>query len=204
MSDSLEKAKQFKATIEAKIQGIVAEFAEGKISKGQFQILYERYSSRLDIANHALMTGTPEAITIAQGGPPTIAVRGASMGKAMGMIVYHNKSETVVETLGKFDVSAAKFFPTLKQINLALEQNRLVEQRTEKVDDRNWLVFFTGKFTTLVTLFRNEPAPVQMREIERLHHDFEKANNLLLQKHDIIADELAYPFVIFVEQWSAK
>ncbi|HRF97603.1 MAG TPA: hypothetical protein PLZ51_20485, partial [Aggregatilineales bacterium] len=50
-------AELFKTTVENKIQSIITEFAEGKISREQFQVIYARYSEQLAIANAALMTG---------------------------------------------------------------------------------------------------------------------------------------------------
>ena len=38
-----------------------------------------------------------------------------------------------------------------------------------------WVVFMARTFTTAVVMFKNEPAPAQIRELERLLHDFEEA-----------------------------
>jgi hypothetical protein len=193
-------AESFKATIEAKIQDIVKEFAEGQISREQFQLLYERYSSRLAIANEALMTNNPDAVEIAQGGPPTIAVRSASMGKALGMMIHHNSSSLTVETLGEFNVPVVKISPTLNEFSMYMEVDQLVEPRSEQLGDRQWLLFTPGKYTTVITLFRNQPSQAQILEIRRLHHDFENANADALKKNTFQAKKLAYPFMVFIQQ----
>ncbi len=194
--DAQQKAEEYKAVIEGKIQKIVAEFAEGKISREQFHVLYERYSGRLAIADHALLSGNPDAISIAQSGPPTIAVRSAYMGKAMGMLVYHTRSQCILETLGEFGVANEHYQMILN--------NPINERRSEKLDDRDWLLFVPGEFTVVVVLFHNEPSQMQIREIERLHRDFEQANRPVLVQSPVDPDRLAYPFLVFVKRWSRK
>ena len=51
-----------------------------------------------------------------------------------------------------------------------------------------------GRYTTIVTLFQNEPSQEQVREIERLHHDFEVANEVHLSTPSVDSSRLAYPF----------
>lgn len=199
-ADPKKQAETYKAIIEDKIRKLVGEFAEGKISREQFHIIYERYNSRLAITNHALFTGTPEAVSIAQGGVPTITIKEAYMGKAIGMVIYHHASGTVLETLGEFDVSVQKIAPVLNDFTQMMESQRLIDRRSEKLTERRWLLYVPGRFTTVVTLFMNEPSQDQVREIERLHHDFEEANRSLLAKDTIDTTKLAYPFLVFIQQ----
>lgn len=194
------KAEAFKAELQVKIQSLIAEFAEGKISREQFNVIYGRYSGQMAIADHALISGNPEAVSIAQTGIPTIAVREAYMGKAIGLAIYHNKSGMMVDTLGNFDVPIGLVSHVLNDITEMMETNRLIDRRTEKIGPQQWLLFAAGRYTTVVTLFRNEPSPMQSREIERLHHDFEEANRAFLQRESVDKDKLVYPFLVFVQQ----
>ena len=196
------EAKAFKTLIEEKIQGLVDEFAEGKISREQFHILYERYSSRLAIANQALISGNPEAIQIAQSGPPTVLVRDTYQGKAIGMAIYHNKSGNILETLGDFNVPIQRVVAVLKAYSDTMARGDMVERHLEKLDGQQWLLFAPGQYSTVVTLFLNEPAATQIREVERLQHDFEQANYAFLTKDKVDGKQLAYPFMIFVKRWS--
>lgn len=194
------KAEAFKAELQVKIQSLIAEFAEGKISREQFNVIYGRYSGQMAIADHALISGNPEAVSIAQTGIPTIAVREAYMGKAIGLAIYHNKSGMMVDTLGNFDVPIGLVSHVLNDITEMMETNRLIDRRTEKIGPQQWLLFAAGRYTTVVTLFRNEPSPMQSREIERLHHDFEEANRAFLQRESVDKEKLVYPFLVFVQQ----
>jgi len=200
MSDSRAKAMNFKESIETKIRGIIEEFAEGKLSREQFHVIYEKYNAQLEIANHALMSGNPDAVSIAQGGPPTIAIRDAYQGKAMGLLIYHNKSGQVLETLGDFTVPVSSISPVLNDLTRLMMDGKYIDRRQLKIGEKQWLMFAAGTYTTVVTEFMHQPSEFQSKEIERLHHDFEEANRPLLEKEQINTGKLAYPFLVFVRK----
>jgi len=106
----------------------------------------------------------------------------------------------VVETLGDFNVPVGEISPTLNEFSMMMEVDKLIEPRVQQLDARQWLLYTPGRYTSVVTLFKNEPAQTQIREIRRLHHDFEVANDHALKKTNIEADHLAYPFLIFIQQ----
>ena len=130
----------------------------------------------------------------------TIGLRQTLMGKAIGMTIYQNRTGVSIETLGDFEVSPFVISPVLSDFSRLMEQDKAIEPRVEKVEDKRWLLFTGAHYTTVVTLFYNEPSPLQTREIERLHRDFETANNLMLEKGRVDSKKLAYPFVVFIQQ----
>ena len=184
----------FHEDIQSKIRNLIAEFGEGKISSEQFNILYERYNNQLEMALQALDGETPEA----QGGESTIAIKQATIGKAVGLAIYHHRSGTIIETLGNFDLSPDIISPTLNEFSKKLEERSFVEPVTRKLSGGTWVVFMARSFTTAIVLFKNEPAPAQIRELERLLHDFEEANHSNLNKMNVDSDKLAEPFIGFV------
>lgn len=198
-TSSRAKAQAFKETLEGKIRGLIEEFAEGKINREQFHVIYERYNAQLSIANHALLSGNPDAVQIAQSGPPTISLRDAHMAKALGLLIYHNRSKTVLETLGEFDVETTKFQSVLNEFTKLMISGKWIDRRVEKLDTR-WLSFAAGDYTTIVTSYSNQPADIQNREIERLHHDFETANRIQLASESVDTQKLAYPFLVFIKK----
>lgn len=201
MSDSATKVRAFKAQVQDKIQKLLTEFAAGAISREQFHVIYERYTSQLSIADMALRSNSPDAVIgVVQDGPPTVAIKEATMGKAIGMVIYNNRTGTLLETLGEFNISPAKLAPILNDFSMMMDSGQLVEREIRMIGPRQWLLFAAGKNTTVVTLFRHEPSEVQMREIERLHHDFEEANRAFFSKGHVDANKLAYPFLVFVQK----
>jgi hypothetical protein len=123
------------------------------------------------------------------------------MGKALGLVIYHNRTGAKLETLGNFDVSAFTVSPVLAELRQMFLDDKTIRPRAEKLEDKRWLLFAAEPFTTVATLFKNEPSPLQIREIQRLHHDFELANSVLLKQPAApTADKLAFPFHVFVQR----
>jgi hypothetical protein len=199
--DPSSKISAMKAQIQEKIQKLLAEFADGAISREQFHAVYERYTSQLAIADMAMRSSSPGAVMgMMQDGTSTVVVKEKHMGKAIGMTIYNNRSGTLLETLGDFEVPPEKLAPILNDFSLLMESGKLVEREVRKIGPKQWLVFAAGKYSTVVTLFHNEPSEQQNREIERLHHDFEQANASFFDKGTVDATKLAYPFLVFVQQ----
>jgi hypothetical protein len=191
------KYAAFKAQIQDKIQHLLSEFSEGKINREQFHAVYEHYNGQLSLIEQAMQQGV-QGVHVEAGA--TIAIRQQHMGKAIGLVIYHNRSGMLVDTLGEFDVPPARIAPILNDFSLLMESNERIERRVEKVSPTQWLLFAAGRHTTVVTLFHNEPSQQQSREIERLHNDFERANTVLLEHTRVDASRLAYPFLVFVQQ----
>lgn len=198
------KAVTFKKEVEDKIQKIIGEFAEGQLSKEQFHAIYARYNQQLSIANQALMSGDSSGVDAAKTGPGTVAMRNDLKGKAIGMVIYHHNSGTILETLGDFDVAVSLISSTLNDFTMMLNNGKLLDPKAQKLAEQQWLSFIPGKFTTIVILFRNEPSQSQTRELQRLHHDFEGANQNVISKDIVDKDKLAYPFVVIIRQRFTK
>lgn len=191
-------AEAFKATVEAKIQGILTEFAEGKISREQFQVIYARYSEQLAIANAALMSGNE--LSQNKDNTSTIAVRSAYQGKATGLMIYYNRSGTILETLGELTVPISVIGPLLNDFSFLMTGNKRAERLVKKIGEKEWLLLAMGRYTTIVTQFKHEPAQIQIRELETLHTHFEEANRTLFETEKANANNMAYPFLEFIEK----
>jgi len=201
MSQKRAKAEAFKAEVEEKIQNLIGEFSDGKISREQFNLLYDRYNGQLTIANEALASNSDgQALKEVQNSVPTIFVREATAGKAVGMGIYHHRSGQIIEALGDFDVPVAQLTPALNTIIGQVEQEEFVEPKTVSLERGKWLLFEARKHTTVITIFQNEPSAIQIRQMQRLHHDFERANHRFLTTDTVDGKSLAYPFLVFVQK----
>ena len=195
------KMQAFKAQTQEKIQKLITEFATGANTRKHFNIISGRSPRHLGRGDGAAPRRGRDGVRgMLQDMPATIAVKEAHMGKAIGMMIYNNRSGTLLETLGEFDVPPEKLGPILNDFTLMMEQGKLVDREVRKISAKQWLVFAAGKFSTVVTLFRNEPSEAQCREIERLHRDFEDANRTYFQSSTVDANKLAYPFMVFVQR----
>lgn len=202
--NATEKARAFMLKVQEKIQQLLADFSTGKLNKDQFHAVYEHYNQQLALAIQAMQTGDQAAIASAQGGPATIAIKEEYMGKAIGLTIYNNRNGTLVETLGEFDIPIAKIAPILNDFSLLMQSRKKVNRRVERMAEKRWLLFAAGSYTTVVTLFHNEPSQLQSQEIERLHHDFEEANRVFFESSDFNPTHLAYPFLVFIKKKLSK
>ncbi len=198
--NATQRAENFMAEVESKIRALLREYSEGRLNSEQFHLLYERYSNQRLIAQQAMLTGDEKVLHGAKGDQSTIALKDAHMGKALGMRIYHHKTGAAIETLGTFDVSAFAISPVLAEFRQLVANDKIVRPRAERLEDRRWLLYAAQPCTTVVTLFRNEPSPLQIREIQRLHQDFETANASLLNQGHLDSKTLAYPFTVFVQR----
>src|SRR5262245_5016363 len=118
------KIETFKTQIQGKIQGILTEFSEGKLNREQFQSIYQHYNDQLALAEQSLAQGEMSSLTGVAGG--TIAIRQAHMGKAIGLVIYHNRSGMLVDTLGDFPISPAHIAPVLNDFTLMMQSEKLI------------------------------------------------------------------------------
>jgi hypothetical protein len=189
--------KSFQEQIQAKIRNLMKEFGEGKISGEQFNIIYQRYNNQLEMALEVL-DGSIKAPS--DGDLSTIAIKQATTGKALGLAIYHHRSGIIIETLGNFDVPSEVISPVVNEFSHKLEAREFIEPVTKKLSTGLWLVFMARHFSTAIVIFRNEPAQRQVRELERLLHDFEEVNKKFLDKMTVDKDKLVKPFLGFVKK----
>lgn len=200
-SESTQRAIAFRDEVLGKLNQTVQDFADGKLSREQFQTIYARYTERLTMANIAVLSGQDEAITeMENDGTSTVAVRDSLQAKAVGLMIYHNNSGTILETLGEPDVPIEVIGPLLNDLSGRMAAGEHIDPVVQRISERQWLVLTAGRGSTVAMQFRNEPALVQIREIERLHRDFETANRAALSRSTTAADTLAYPFLTFIEK----
>lgn len=189
--------RAFQEDIQRKIRNLLTEFGEGKLSNEQFNILYERYNNQLEMALQVLDGSSPKPTG---NEVSTIAIKHATTGKAIGLSIYHHKSGMTIETLGNFDMSPESIAPTLNEFSKKLEDRSFIEPVTRKLSSGMWVVFMARHYTTAIVMFKNEPAPAQIRELERLLHDFEEANRNFLNQMTVDTSKLAKPFIGFVRK----
>jgi len=182
----------------------VQEFAEGQISREQFHVIYDRYSSQLALADMAAQSMAPGTILdTVNGGESTIAVKEQHMGKAIGMSIYRRVGSTLLETLGSFEVAqeqVRRIVSDFKGWGSDYETRQIGPHQWLLIRTHQWLLIRTGRASTVVTLFHNEPSQMQVNVIARLHGDFERANAAFFKGDSVDAGKLAYPFLTFIQQ----
>lgn len=190
-----QDAKILQANIRGKITDLIAEFGAGEISTHQFNVLYERYNTQLEMAIHA-----EDEAPLAGSDVNTLTIKSTTAGKALGMGIYHHASGTMIETLGSFNLSPDVIAPILNEFSDKLDNNEFIEPVIRAFSDGIWVMFMAREFTTAIVIFRNEPSQRQIRQLERMLHDFEEVNSRLLTKQNVDPGQLAKPFLGFVRR----
>lgn len=189
-------AEDFRAQVQQKIRNLVAEFSAGQISREQFNILYERYIGQLrltqDVMDHE--DDNDEAHV------STIAIRRATAGHAVGMGVYHHRSGLMIETMGAFDLPPSALSGILNELLSRIERREYIKPLLKRAAGGLWLVFIPRRYTTTITVFRNEPSAQQIEELDHIQHDFEEANRRLLDVPEVDTKQLALPFMGLVRK----
>jgi hypothetical protein len=118
-----------------KIDDLLDQFSRGKINREQFQAVYAHYNSKLESAELALEQNDPSLISSQPG--QTFDILQAHMAKALGIMIYHNRSGLFVDTLGDFDIPPARIAPALNDFTEWMECNRQIDPLIERMGKRS-------------------------------------------------------------------
>ena len=198
---SVQEGQEFIAQVHQKMNRLVQEFANGEINRTQFHKLYDRYQRQIIMVAQLLAESDPatwrEAITDKE---DTILIKKRLTAKAVGMSVYDNRSGMPIETLGEFAIEAELIVPMLSSYRSAAAEIFSAGMRSTEMENGQWLCFVPGTYTTLIALFSLEPSDNQLHMVERMHKDFETANEAALQGGNVDPEKLAFPFYSFVQR----
>jgi len=199
MAMTPERATQFKQEVNNKVEALLDEFAGGSISRAHFDVVYRRYSRQLTIAEQAIESGQLEDIDEVINDVPTVMLHAAARGIAVGMSIIHHTSMDTVRQFGDFHIAESQL--TVIMDNLRDNQSSGVRNFSDvqHLTDNVWVAVCSLEHTSLLTIFRNEPAVKQVQELERRHRDFESANRNILNQSNPDPDHLVYPVELFVE-----
>jgi hypothetical protein len=179
--------------LQSKMRQLVEDFASGRINRTQFHGLYDRYQRQMtQIMRFNSVTS--------EGSEDTLHIKKRLTAKVLGFSIYNNQSGLPIETIGEFVVDTALLVPMLSSYRAATREIFKAGMRSTVMENDQWLCFVPGNLTTLIALFSVEPSSVQLGTVERMHRDFEDANQAALEKGNIDPNALAYPFLTFVRQ----
>jgi hypothetical protein len=199
-SSSAVAAKAYIDKVYGKIDGLVSDFAKGKLNSAQFQELYSHYQREIQQIQ-SLMATHPEAWEDGTSEGKSIVIRKQHMASAQAYAIYENDTGLPLGTLGKFRLDSALVIPMLSAYQSATKEIFGAGMRLTQMADGNRLCFVPGKFTTLLAVFNNEPIPNQLEYLDKLHQHFEGANHSILKHKPINAEELIFPHEYFLGKW---
>lgn len=202
---SLRDGEEYLNRTYSKMTKCVEDFATGKINRAQFQELYAHYEREIGVISQLLAeSGDPDEWRrfITEG--ESVVIRKRHQARSIGFAIYDNNSGMPIETLGEFTVDSALLIPMLSSYRTATTEIFRAGMRNTQMENGQWLCFVPGRFTTLITLFNQEPAEQQLEVLSRMHDHFEIANRGTLENGTAQPGELALPFLAILKQATGR
>jgi hypothetical protein len=193
-------AQAYLQKVHDKLDVLSSDFAKGTINRSQFQELYSHYQRELAQVESVLET-KPEEWESASTEGQSLIIRKQHIARAQAYAIYMNESGIPIGSLGKFNLDPGLVVPMLSSYRSATNEIFGASLRLSQIGDDQWLCFMSGKFTTLLAIFTNEPIAMQLDYLNGLHRDFENANEPLLTSPVIDTDKLIYPHEYFLGKW---
>ncbi len=194
------EAQQYIEKVQGKIDKLIEDFAEGNINQEQFKQLYAHYQREIRSVEGLLEMSDADWQDAATEGQSYV-IRRQHAPRARGYAIYDNESGMPISTLGKFEVDPALFVPMLSSYRAATEEILGGGVKATAVEGGRWLCFVPGELTTMMALFKAEPAPKQLDFLAQLHGHFEKANRAQLVNPPVDAATLVFPQEQYLGKW---
>jgi len=199
--DSARQGEEFIAGVHQKMSRLVQEFASGEINRTQFHRLYRRYQRQIAAVTQLLTEADPARWHAAVAdGEDTQHLKKRLAARPIGLAVFLSGAERPLQTFGAFEIAPARIRPMLDGYRLAAGDVFRAGVRCTELDDGRWLCFVPGARTMLVALFSLEPSDSQLATLDRMHQDFERANQRALDQAEPDPQTLAYPYYSFVHR----
>ncbi len=199
-SANIDSGQAYIDRVHQKIDRLVADLADGRINRSQFQELYSHYQREIRNIETVLLSEPDEWQDAASEGQ-SLLIRKQYMARAQAYAIYENESGLPLGTLGKFKLDPTLVIPMLSSYRSATAEIFGAGMRSTQIESGQWLCFVPGEFSTLLAVFSNEPISKQLEYLDKLHQHFEGANRRFLTEKPIDTSELIYPHEFFLGTW---
>lgn len=193
-------AQRYIQKVEKKVDKLIEDFADGRINQAQFKELYAHYQQEIRSVEGLLEMSDADWQDAATEGQSYV-IRRQHAPKARGYAIYDNESGMPISTLGKFEVDPALFVPMLSSYRAATAEILGGGVKATAVEGGRWLCFVPGQLTTMMALFKAEPATKQLEFLAQLHRHFEKANRAQLANPPVDPATLVFPQEQYLGKW---
>jgi hypothetical protein len=196
------EAQSYLRRVRTKLDRLAEDFNKGSINRAQFRHLYAHYQREIRTVE-GMMEIWPDSETwkgaVTEG--QSVIIRQQHVARAEGYAIFENSSGMPVSTLGRFELDPALLVPMLSSYRAATKEIFGSGTRSTEIEDGRWLCFVPGTFTTMLSVFSNEPAAKQLAYLEELHRHFEQANHRHLAEPPLNASDLIFPHQYFLGEW---
>jgi hypothetical protein len=199
-NENTNLADKFIAEIQQKIDKLLQDFDDGKLNKEQFNTVYARYAGQMRMVEEARQMGLNNPEDAGKDNKKTAMLLSERAAKIQGMRIFDARTSMDIDTLGTFEVPTNWLMPFVNNMFMAMEAKQPLGRLIEKVDDKRHVVMMSGKHTVIAAVVNTQPSPRQLQELNQMHRDFEQANRSFFQSQNVNANDLAYPFLMIINQ----
>lgn len=200
--EQMQRAEEALINLRQKMSRLAAEFAEGKLNQAQFDAIYSRYSEQRMITE-LLLDRNPESQAWQSVVRPghTQFLKDYYEARVLSYGIYDQQTFDLVSLTGGMRVAPAQTEAALRRLKEVSQARGNPGPAQRRIGDGRCVLFVPGEWTVAVVIFSLDPSTVQVRRIQDLHQDFERANQHALQSRDYAAERLVFPHrALFEEQ----
>jgi hypothetical protein len=183
--------------VRSKLAALVEDFAQGRVNRAQFEVLYAHYQKERD-AVEKLIASQPssDAWRMAMTEGQSVMIRRRLGSRVLGYAVYADEDPTPLRVYGEFAELDAKQLASLLDY---LDEKKSLITVTNFDQKATCLCIVPGELATLFVLFSTEPARIQIQLLQDLHQHFERANYRVLARSFYKPGDLVFPFAAAFE-----
>jgi len=197
--DEKNEGWEYLDRIRGKLSDLVQDFARGWVNHAQFEELYAHYQKEREAVEKLItMRPSSDAWRVAVTEGHSVNIRRRLAARVLGYAVYADRDQTPLRVYGEFASLDEKWIsPLLSKVRSEANEPFIASSFNTGSEDAPRLCSVSGQFTTLLVLFTNEPARVQIQLLEDLHVHFEQANERALTRDKL--DNLVFPYAAAFE-----
>jgi hypothetical protein len=199
--ERIQRAEEALINLRQKMANLAAEFAQGKLNRAQFDAIYTRYSEQRDIVER-LLARNPDSMawqSVVRVGHTTF-LRQHYEAHVISYAIYDQELSAQVTVSGTVQLEQTQIEAVLNRLKTILKERCNPGPAQKKIDDGRCVLFVPGALTIAVIVFSREPSAAQVRRVQDIHHDFERANHHALRLHDYTVERLVFPHRALFEE----
>ena len=177
-----------------KMAVVAQEYAEGKINRVQFHVIYQRYQEQRDITERLLKRDPKTGAwrTVIQPGH-TSFLREHFEAKVESFAIYHTALAKRIILTGTLQLPRQQVLPILSKLQVVARKQGSPGTAKRKLKDDRVVLFVPGVYALSVAVFSLDPAVAQVEMIQDMHRDFEQANRQVLEHQIFDPREMVFP-----------
>lgn len=186
-ANALERLRQ-------KMIAVTEEYAQGQINRAQFHAIYQRYQEQRTITEQLLKRDPQSGAwqSVVRPGH-TSFLRDHFQSKIQSYAIYDIQTGHQIALSGSVQLAKEQVLPIIAKLKDIINKHGNPGPASRRLKDDRWVLFMPALYTIAVAVFSLEPADAQIKQIEDIQNDFERANRQVLQSHILDRRQMVFP-----------